>query len=516
MLDKGVFHHIPWCRFDASSLRAQSSLPPSGTPGCYVPSPLSVTSAVPACVFLPLAPNVASQSPENGVDDALMLLPLETGVSWSEGSSEALADRDHSKAADLLAAMDLSTLPGPTVGDHAFVLAWSLIRADRGTEAVQLLSRLESASVAPADYLALTRAEVHLAKASPVRAARELESIPEDSLLHARAGLVRAKSLSVSGRTRDAMAAYEALVERPDPAEGNNVALLALAKKRGLSNPDSQEFFRRLRAHYPLTSKAKKPRRNSSAKVWATNARSTERSRALMSASAWRSIMRFLGPIQSGLTTPTEINCEMVYILGRAYFKKNEVTKAAALLGPAGRRCNSATPDLGPKMLYLAGKSAERKKEWAAAAQHYLEIPRLYPDHSYADDGFALGGIAANEAGQTDKALDAWSTQVDRYPTGDNAGEAFWRLAWGAYLRGDTPAALSWAERTIRELPIEVIPSYFGGSLLGRSLISLPGPGQSHSTHTGSAALSARAPMGSRRFSESTTRRTMGSSQPVA
>jgi soluble lytic murein transglycosylase len=374
----------------------------------------------------------------------------------------ALAERDHGTAADLLGTMTLKDLPGPTVGDHAFVLAWSLIRADRGQEAIPLLARVKTAKLAPKDYLYLTLAEIHLAANAPLKAAQNLGAISPDSVLHSRAALVRAKSFQKAGRTRDAQEIYQVLSQREDPAEGSGLALWALAKRKGFNSPAAQPYLLRLWSHYPLNSEGKAATKKLQGSGFkASVAQTADRAAAFNRAGAWRSTMRLAEPHKASLTTPSKSNCTLAYLLGRAYFKKNEVTKAAALLGPTGRSCNQATPDLGPKMLYLAGKSEERKKGWGKAAAHYLAIPKLYPDSSYADDGYALGGIATHETGKTQAAYAHWETQVNKYPTGDMAGEAFWRLAWGAYRSGDTPRAIQWAERTLRELPLAVDPEHY-------------------------------------------------------
>jgi len=324
------------------------------------------------------------------------------------------------------------------------------------------MARVASAKSVPPDYLALTQAEIELARGEPIRAAKHLKRIDASSLLHGRAMLVRAKSFQDAGRTRDALEIYEELASRPDPSEGSHIALWALAKRRGVTSPASRPLLERLWSHYPLTDEGKAATAKLEAAQYKPERQAlVGRATALMGAGAWRSIIRLLEPKKSGLTAPTSENCALTYMLGRAYFKKNEVTKAAAILGPSGRNCNSAAPDLGPKMLYLAGKSEERKKSWQAAASHYLAIPKLYPSSSYADDGYALGGIATHEAGHPVKARTTWEEQVNRYPTGDMAGEAFWRLAWGAYRDGDTPSAIRWAKRTIRELPLEVDPEHY-------------------------------------------------------
>jgi soluble lytic murein transglycosylase len=419
--------------------------------------------AVPIAFFFVLS----WTSPVEAQDESVPMVLLPPGVPGpafpvQEDLKTALAKRDHGKAADLLAQISLKDLPGPSVGDHAFVLAWSLIRAKRSKEAVPLLARVQSAKIVPKDYLHLTVAEIHLAANEPIKAAQSLGLISQDSLLHSRAALVRAKSFQKAGRTRDAQAIYQGLTKRADPAEGSALALWAIAKRKGLSSPSSKDELTRLWSHYPLSAEGKAATKRLEATGFKPDAQQlADRSGAFNSAGAWRSTMRLLAPHQSAMTTPSKAHCTMAYHLGRAYFKKNEVTKGAALLGPTGRSCNTVAPDLGPKMLYLAGKSEERKKGWSKAAAHYLAIPKLYPSSSYADDGYALGGIATHETGKEQQAYAIWEKQVDQYPTGDMAGEAFWRLAWGAYQSGNTPNAIQWAERTLRELPLAVDPEHY-------------------------------------------------------
>jgi soluble lytic murein transglycosylase len=111
------------------------------------------------------------------------------------------------------------------------------------------------------------------------------------------------------------------------------------------------------------------------------------------------------------------------------------------------------------KALYLAGKSLERKKDWSGAARAYLAIPANYPTHSMADDGYALGGIALQEAGDLDGARRVWAKGYEGYTGGDLAGEVAWRLAWGAYLSGDVAEAIRWADKASAELELASAPT---------------------------------------------------------
>ena len=89
-----------------------------------------------------------------------------------------------------------------------------------------------------------------------------------------------------------------------------------------------------------------------------------------------------------------------------------------------------------PKPWYLIGKSYERKKCGKKLAEAYQKIPEMYPEHSMADDGYALAGIGFQEVGDMETALSLWEQQVKTFPEGDLVGEGYWRLAWTSFYKG--------------------------------------------------------------------------------
>ncbi|MCB9762933.1 MAG: transglycosylase SLT domain-containing protein [Alphaproteobacteria bacterium] len=369
----------------------------------------------------------------------------------------ALKARDHATAAQKLAAMDRSKLSGEAVGDHAFVLAWSLIRAGQADKTEGLYELVERAEHVPAAYKALTMAELLVVDGRHAEAATLLGDIPEDALLYPRVQLVRAQALREAGATKDARAIYETLVARPDPAEGSDLALLALASLEGKGSPEAYAHLRRLWSIYPYSEAGQEAAAQLQGYKQAATWRDLSwRGDRLMSAGNYQGAITLLASKLGEIKEPDADACRYWYAYGRSLFRVNRLTEAAAVLTPAGERCKGHDDDRGPKSLYLAGKAQERKKAWADAAKVYKRISELYPEHSYADDGLALAGIATQEAGDLDGAIALWAEQATRYPTGDLAGEGFFRLAWGAYLAGDTPEAIKWAEKAIWDVPLNV------------------------------------------------------------
>ena len=408
-----------------------------------------------------LAPAQALEAPRHADEGPLTELSaadLAPSLPLDEATLKALRSRSHGKAASGLKAISTSDLRGDQVGDHAFLLAWSLLRAGRASEAVALIELVGSAEHVPQAYVQLTVAEILVADDRPTEAAAALQDFPQDSRMWARAQLVRAQALHEAGATADARAIYEELVARPDPAEGSDLALQTLAKLSGPGSEASYGYERRLWAAYPRTRAGLQAAKNlKSYGPYATWQEIGLRGDRLMAHSRWQEVVDLLA--KSASDVPLEASpeaCVYWYAHGRSLFKLNRVTEASGILGPAGRKCMAYDDDRGAKALYLAGKSNERKKAWAEAAKHYRAIAELYPEHTMADDGLALAGIALQEAGDLAGARELWSLQVRSFPEGDLAGEGYWRLAWGAYLAGDTPGAIGWAEEAVANVPLHV------------------------------------------------------------
>lgn len=368
---------------------------------------------------------------------------------------DALARRDHAAAATLFDQLDPKTVPGAFAPDVAFLRAWTLQRAGRGAEAVKLLDQVRLSTRAPAAYRQLVVGEALLADGQAVAAAEALASIQDAGAVEVRVRLALADAWQKAGRTADARAALEALSSRPDPAPGGAAVLLALAQKA----PDAAARSRlahRLYRYYPTSDEA------TAAAPWLGDVTAEDlawRGFTLQEAGRWDSAVDLLDDRLAAVPATDAVGCLYRYSYGRAQHKRNNLTEAAAVLAPLGRACRGLDDDRGARALYLAGRSLERKKDWAGAAELYLAIPALYPTHSMADDGYTFGGIGRQEAGDLAGARAAWQKGFEAYPTGDMAGETAWRLAWATWLGGDTPSAVRWAERCRDEVPLANAPT---------------------------------------------------------
>lgn len=378
---------------------------------------------------------------------------LDLSLPLPQDVRDALWARDHALAADLLAKVDNKAWSDGDKADLAFVRAWELQRASRAAEAVPLLDQVRTAEGPPAAYVDLVVGELLVEAGKPVDALPLLERITPTDPISARARLALANAYDKAERTSDARKVLEAIAAAPHPAPGAEKALWALAQRNGQGNPATPGLVRTIYRYYPGTEADK------ASQAWLGTPTVEDvayRGDLLQERSLFETAATLLA---TRLESVAADDCRYRYAYGRAQHKRNNLSSAVSVLEPLGKACKGKDDDRGAKALYLAGKSLERKKDWAGAARDYLAIPALYPDHSMADDGYALGGIALQESGDLQGARTVWAKGYEAYKSGDLAPEVAWRLAWGAWLSGDVAEAIRWADKASAELKLESMPT---------------------------------------------------------
>ncbi|MSQ02399.1 MAG: lytic transglycosylase domain-containing protein [Myxococcales bacterium] len=373
---------------------------------------------------------------------------LELALPIPEAVTLALGKRAHGDAASALLAIKRSSLPTDVASDLAFVTAWELVRAGRSDEAAPLLESLKASPTPPPEYVALLTGEVLSGLGKPADALVYLARVATtaDTPLAVRAQLALADAYRDAGRDADARAAYEALAARPDPTPGSEKALSWLLQRVGTQSKEGRPYAERIYRHYPGSGE------DLSIAGWFKPSAADRAFRAdrLQERGDSAGAVALLGDLDSF----ADDACVARYAYGRAQNKLNNVTSAASVLDAMATACREKDPDRAAKGLYLAGKSYERKKESGNAAKVYGRLPEWFPTHSMADDGYTLGGIALQESGDLPGARLLWARGMEAYPEGDLAGENGWRLAWGAWLAGDSVEAIRWADEVNARIPL--------------------------------------------------------------
>lgn len=404
--------------------------------------------------LLSLAPAHAAPLPPPADADARTEVdPSLRALAWPlpPDAAEALRAREWSRAVDRLARVRVEGLSSAERLDHAFVMAWALVRAGRADEAWRLADPIRAGGTAPAAYRAVLLAEIERAQGRRAEALAALDGAGAlTTRVGVRAEVLRAEILRELGRTADETDVLERLAARPDPAPGGSVVLWALARRRGLGSEEAYPLLRRVWAHHPGTDEARAAEAALGERYPGrkpTFAEALARAAARAEQGAWGEVLSVTEPFAARAAEASAEGCQLAYLRMRALYRRNELTAAADSLGDGGSRCVGLPGDEGAKLLYVAGEAWFRKGQFDAAAKAYAAIPTLHPSSTMADDGLVRAGIAHVEAGRPDEAVAAWQQALDRHPSGDTTPEAAFRLAFARYDAGRTADAIAVAER---------------------------------------------------------------------
>lgn len=372
------------------------------------------------------------------------------------GVHDALRTRDWTTAAAGLQKIDPAHLVGGQKGDLAFLVAWSLIRADRGAAALPYLPLIDGADSVPPAWAALVKGEVLWKAGQSLDALPILEAIPADSGAWPRATVVRAEILRGLERTKDAFDLYDAMLARPDPAPGSATALLARAQREGLGSDDAYADLRRLWAWYPRADEAIGASRllasdyPGKSSTWQETAIRAEQ---LMIAGDYGGAIALTDARAAEVDGETIDACRFQLVRGRSLYKAAKLSLAADALVGIGERCKGIDADYGPKGLYIRGQALYRKNDYVGSAATNMTIPELYPTSTFADDGLTQAGYAYEQLGDLDRASAAWLRALDDFPAGDTVPEASLRLAFADYL-GEKPDDARAVAEKLGKLPI--------------------------------------------------------------
>ena len=424
---------------------------------------LSLLTLFSGCETTPnAAPPQHASSIENTVSPLLRFTDLHPHPSIPKDALPHIYEGDLDEALVLFNSMEEPAL---------ITKVWLLLHSTDPTPAIDLKGAVEDTLLLPNDYRLYMLSRILLLENDVDGAQSILDDLSESSSLAQKANwYVIEALLNTKESELDPTALTTQLTQWLDvehPVEQGSAALASLFNLS--SNNDTQySSLRELWASYPYSKETKELQanlngfENKGAAYKPTTLDWRKRSIQTMAAYQWKTTIAELKPVVANLQLADSDSCSVLYAYGRSHFKINAVTKASQILPRVGRECQGKNDDVGAKAWYLTGKSLERKKMWKEAADAYQQIPKLYPDHSMADDGYALAGIGYQESGDYESALKMWSQQVSDFPEGDLVGEGFWRLAWASFLKGDTEQAIEWADKAKRIVPASGHPyQYF-------------------------------------------------------
>jgi soluble lytic murein transglycosylase len=156
-----------------------------------------------------------------------------------------------------------------------------------------------------------------------------------------------------------------------------------------------------------------------------------------------------------------ELTCVATYHQAQSVFKARDRWRAAPLFDGAFEACTRAKDeDLTVKSLYQGARSWGTKgdKDVLAtrkAAALFDRIWREHPAHSYADDARVREAELYDTLKDEAKASELYSGLPAAFTSGDQRGEALWRLAFRAWRKGDLDGARKFLQDELQLLPRE-------------------------------------------------------------
>lgn len=296
------------------------------------------------------------------------------------------------------------------------VVAWAMMENNVGRNALDLLPTARAELPTEwGDYLAGRMYE----DADQLDLALEALQVPDEGHPLRRDVLAwRATVLEDLGRQDEAMSLYLQLTADPDPLPGNAHALAAIGD-------DASQW--RIWMHYPKSAQDQGP---PGEPTWREAA---HRANAWMRKGAYLTALKELQDYEP--VGYDEDACLFHYVEGRSLYKKNKRTEAVAAFGDAATQC--AGTEVGAKIAYLHARTEDKRGNDRTAARIFEQMAADYPDHTFADDGLVLGGIALSQAGDEAGARRLWEQARTDFPDGDLTPEGLWRLAWSHYRAGD-------------------------------------------------------------------------------
>ncbi len=347
----------------------------------------------------------------------------------------------------------LGLLAGRPLDDrHLFLKGYLLYRMKRWAASAVLLAGLASRPIPSAPWANLYLAQDRLRLGDFDGAVEACRAAGRSGPWAEPCSLIVAAAFRKKGDWAGALKAYQSFLSgkpRTGRAEARYRLMEAQAKV-GRSPGAMAVQLRFLEAGFPSsrwTDKAKRlARRLRLPRVELSCSMATLRARGLMRARRYRQAHRELAALARRCHRAAR--CKAAYYDARALVRMRRRRSALSAFQRAVSFCDRRpTVDLKAKALYQAGKTARRLGRYGLARAYFRRIEREHPHHSYADDAaYKIAETWAME-GRLRKAQHAYERLLQRYPGGDMAQEALWRLVRAAWARGDDAAIQNLAGR---------------------------------------------------------------------
>ncbi|MBM4319847.1 MAG: tetratricopeptide repeat protein, partial [Deltaproteobacteria bacterium] len=353
-------------------------------------------------------------------------------------ASTAFREKRHAEAARLFEAFLEEHGDDPRAPRARLLAGLARARSGDGKAAAALLEGLHARlprTLAP--YARILAAE-QLLPDTPEKALAELSGLPAGTPLQRKAELLRAQALEAAGKREQAVALLDELI-RSGKAGASELKLAARLARDGDRDEQAEQLERKLWIEHPLSEAARglsEPSRLTADERIRRGQAFYERDRHAL---ALEELERVLVP-----STAKAGRCQARFLRGHTHFKSRRYAPAVdELQHYFDEGCPAAGDEVQKaRALYYAGRSAARSGRSALAVGFFERLARELPRSNLADDALLLASEVLVDQGQPKKAAAALQKIVEHVAHGDMLEEAWFRLAWARYLKGELKEAL--------------------------------------------------------------------------
>ena len=351
-----------------------------------------------------------------------------------------------------------------------FVLALANMNLNAWQVAGDLFEDLWSTYPGLAPYHAYYAARCRLRRGDPEGALTWAARVPAHTVPEAEAVLVKLDALVARKRWSDIESEAKAFIAHFPSGPRRAEAKFRLAEAmQQLQRPTEEiaQILRRIWAEAPL-----EPWATRANDILQTLAKSAPKAASVtFSAEEW--ITRGMGLFDknqnsgaetafataltaTGLDAPSE--CVARFHRAQSVWKQRQRTRAVPLFAEATTACEHVqNRDLAVRSLYQGARCLAATGERDQALALYARIEAEFAEHRLADDARLRAAEVLTDAGDDEGAEQRLRDLPDRYPKGDVASEALWRLAFAAWRAGDLAKASKWLGEELRLFPREEI-----------------------------------------------------------
>ncbi len=350
----------------------------------------------------------------------------------------------------------------------------ALAKMNRGDwgEAAALFAELHESYPLLAPYHAYHAARCHLRRGDLSEALAWAARVPPRTVPEAEAVLVKLDALATAQRWAELEAEAGRFLERfpGGPRRAEAMFRRGEALERLGRGAEAAELYRRIWAEAPLEAWSRRAEERLEALAGSLPPPEAARAKARTAKDlVTRGLVLFdrnqnaeaEATFAAALAAPgldPDLACKAHFHRAQSVFKQRQRPRAAPFFTQAEAACRaSMNRDLLVKSLYQGARCLANTGDRTGALGKYAKLELEFPDHSYADDARLRASEIALDAGDEAQAQIFLADLPNRYPTGDQAGEALWRMAFRAWQAGDLDRALTVLDENLRRFPREEI-----------------------------------------------------------